>query len=149
MFNWLRFNLNTTVNNVLKIPTNLFKDCEFFIRRNQRSLIKKINHLKRKENVIITFLHSQILSKSVSQVSVLTLSLVVILMSTGVASSSLDMSIVLWRFSNSVKMIFRIQKYALNLTKQSHNEYDYYLVYRDDRLARYRRARHFTRWRIW
>lgn len=92
----IRFNLNTTVNNVFKITANLFKDCEFFICRNQCSLIKKINHLKWKENVIITtILHSQIVSKSVIQVSVLTLSLVVMLMSIGVASSSVDMSIVL------------------------------------------------------
>lgn len=104
-----RFNLNTTVHNVLKITANLFKDCEFFIRRNQRSLIEKVNHLKWRENVIIiiimTLPQSQILSKPVSQVSVLTLSLVVILMSIGVASSS-DMSIVLRWFSFNVKMVF-------------------------------------------
>lgn len=89
----IHFNLNTTVNNVFKITANLFKDCEFFICRNQCSLIKKINHLKWKENVIITtILHSQIVSKSVI---VLTLSLVVMLMSIGVASSSVDMSMVL------------------------------------------------------
>lgn len=64
--------------------------------------------------------------------SVPTLSLVVMLMSIGVASSSVDMSMVLWWFSYNVKMIFEIQKYTLNLTKHSHNKYEYSLAYRDD-----------------
>lgn len=89
------FNLNTTVNNVFKRTANLFKDCEFFICRNQCSLIEKINHLKWKENLITTIVYSQILSRSVKCQCLFTLSLVVILTSIGVASSSVDMSIVL------------------------------------------------------
>lgn len=46
MFDFTHTQKITTVSNGFEATTDLFKNGQFFISRNQGSLIKKINHLK-------------------------------------------------------------------------------------------------------